>query len=167
MCLERWYVVYTKPNSEELARRSLERKDIEVFLPKIEETVGAAAKDSARIVPMFPGYLFARLCIPEAFHAVVWARGVKRILGSADGPLPLDDAVVDFLKERAGAKGYIRPDLRLNLHDRVRVKKGPFAGLLGVIQGSIDKHGRTRVLMDLLGNRARVQLPCWLLEKAA
>ncbi|MEW6443882.1 MAG: transcription termination/antitermination NusG family protein [bacterium] len=160
-------MVYTKPISEEVARRNLESREIEVFLPKIEEPAGAFARAGFRIVPMFAGYLFARLRIPEDFYTVIWARGVKRIISNADGPLPLDDGVVDFLKERTGAKGYIRPDYRLDLCDRVRVKKGPFEGLLGVVQGSIDKHGRIRVLMDLLGRRAEVQLPSWQVEKTA
>ena len=164
---ERWYVVYTKPRAEELARRELERKKVHVFLPKVEERSPAFGRGPVRITPLFPGYLFVRISIPDDYYKVIWARGVKRLVGNGAGPLPLDDSVIDFLKTKTGERGFIRPTNVFRHQDRVRVKKGLFEGLLGVVDGCLDKRGRIRVLMSLLGDRTHVVLPSCLLEKCA
>lgn len=164
---QRWYVVYTKPRSEELAKRELARKEIDVYLPKIEERSDAVNGGSARVTPLFPGYLFVRICIPDDYYKVIWARGVKRLVGNGGEPLPLDDSVIDFLRTKAGERGFIRPANVFRHRDRVRVKKGLFEGLLGVVDGCLDRRGRIRVLMSLLGDRTHVVLPSCLLEKCA
>ena len=164
---QKWYVVYTKPRSEELAKRELERKKLHVFLPKIEERSAAVDGGSVRITPLFPGYLFVRISIPHDYYKVIWARGVKRLVGNGGGPMPLDDSVIDFLKTKTGDRGFIRPTNVFRYRDKVRVKKGLFEGLLGVVDGCLEKRGRIRVLMSLLGGRTQVVLPSCLLEKCA
>ena len=152
---------------QELARRELERRAVEVFLPRIEEGSAEVNGGSVRIGPLFPCYLFLRISIPGDYYKVIWTRGVRRLVGNWEGPLPLDDSVVDFFRTQTGRRGFIRPALVFRRRDRVRVKKGPFEGLMGVVDGSLDKRGRTRVLMSLLGNGAHVVLPTSLLEKCA
>jgi transcriptional antiterminator RfaH len=163
----RWYVVYTKPSSEKVARDSLARKGIDVFLPKIEERDSAFSGGVVRIAPLFPGYLFARISVQDDYYKVIWARGVKRLVGNGEGPLPLDDSVVDLLMRKTGERGIIRPSQGFNLRDRVRVRSGPFEGLLGIVNGSLDKRERIKVLMSLLQEGTEVELPCCLLEKCA
>ena len=163
----KWYVVYTKPSSEDVARNSLRRRGIQVFLPKIEERVSAFSENAVRIAPLFSGYLFARIAFPDEYYGVIWAHGVKRLVGNGEGPLPLDDSVVELLMRKTGERGFIRPSQGFNLRDRVRVRRGPFEGLLGIVNGSLDKRGRIKVLMSLLQEGTEVELPCCLLEKCA
>jgi transcriptional antiterminator RfaH len=155
----RWYVIYTKPRAEDEAREQLERKDIPVFFPKIREVKFRKRKLEERVQPLFPNYIFARFAIPDEYYAVKWARGVRRIVGSGDMPLPLDDSIVIFLKEQVSEKGLIQPQPDLKHGDRVKVRQGPLEGLWGVVHGEIDGRGRVKVLMDILHSGAKVELP--------
>lgn len=161
----RWYVLYTKPRSEDLAQDQLEEKDISVFLPKIREVRFRKQKLRESIQPMFRNYIFARFSIPEEYYDVKWARGVKRIVGSGDTPIPLDDSIVIFLKEQVNEEGLVQRKPSLKDGDKVRVKQGPLEGLWGIVHGGIDSKHRVKILMDILHSGAKVELPYSFVEK--
>jgi transcriptional antiterminator RfaH len=148
-----------------MAREHLERKDVLVFLPKIRQVSFRKNSEQERIEPLFPSYIFARFTIPDEYYNVKWTRGVKRIVGNGQMPVPLDDSIVVFLKQRANEKGLIQPDFNLKEGDKVRVRRGPLQGLWGVIQGRVDARGRVRVLMDILHAGAKVEVPCSFLAR--
>ncbi|NIO19209.1 MAG: hypothetical protein GTN76_00260 [Candidatus Aenigmarchaeota archaeon] len=162
---QKWYVIYTKPSSEEIARYHLERKSIHVFLPKIREWHHSSKGKVAKIKPLFPSYLFARMFYPEDYYTVIWAKGVRRIVGNGGEPIPLDDSVVDFFKRQSEEKGFIQPSPQLKIGDTIRVRNGPLEGLIGIIDGSIDEKGRIKVLMDFLKEGARLEIPYSFLER--
>jgi len=161
---KRWYVIYTKPSAEDIARDHLERKNIHVFLPKIRECHYSSKRKEAKIKPLFPNYLFAEMAYPDDYYTVIWAKGVRRIIGNGMEPIPLDDSVVDFFKRQTEEKGFIQPSSRLKMGDAIRVKNGPLEGLIGIIDGSIDEKGRIKVLLDFLKEGARVEIPYSYLE---
>ncbi len=111
--IRRWYVIYTKPYSEDLAKWELEKKAISVFFPKLCEVRFRKQKIQQHIQPLFPNYIFARFAIPDEYNDVRWGRGVKRIVGSGNTPIPMQDSIVIFLKEQTREKGFIQP--RANL----------------------------------------------------
>ncbi|MBW2058464.1 MAG: hypothetical protein JRJ26_13305 [Deltaproteobacteria bacterium] len=158
-------MIYTKPRAEDLAHDELEGKEISVFLPKIKGVKFRRRKLREIVEPMFPSYLFARFSIPEEYYHVKWARGVKRIVGCGEGPIPLDDSVVEFLKGQVDEEGLIFRHPGLKEGDRVRVKEGPLEGLWGVVRGEVDSKQRVRILMDILHSGAKVELPCSFVEK--
>jgi len=162
---QKWYVVYTKPSAEDVARDNLEQKNIPVFLPKIREYRYSSKGKEAKIKPLFPNYLFAHMAYPDDYYAVIWAKGVRRIVGNGTEPIPLDDSIVDFFKRQTEEKGFIKPSLRLKIGDTVRVKNGALEGLIGMIDGSIDEKGRIKVLMDFLKEGARIEIPYSYLER--
>jgi len=111
-------------------------------------------------VPLFPGYLFARIVLAEQFYDVVWAPGVSRIIGTFGQPTPLDDDVVVFLKQNAEPDGLLRARPTLVVGEHVEITRGPFAGIVGIIQRPPNAKGRIRVLMRLLNRRpVDVELP--------
>lgn len=162
---QKWYVIYTKPSSEDIARDHLERKNLHVFLPKIRECRYSSKGEEAKIKPLFPNYLFAQMAYPDDYYTVIWAKGVNRIVGDGTEPIPLDDSVVHFFQKQAEDKGFIQQSPRLKGGDTVRVRNGPLAGLIGIIDGSIDEKGRIKVLMDFLKGGTRVEIPFSFLEK--
>lgn len=161
-----WYVAYTKPRSEDLVQRELQKKGILAFLPKIRSVRFQKSRLQKRIEPLFPNYLFARFTYPDTYDDVRWTRGLRRIIGNGDTPIPLDDSVVIFLSHRTDGEGLIKPKSRgLEVGDMVRVNQGPFEGLLGVVDEQIDPKGRVRILMDILHSRVKVKLPYSYLQK--
>ncbi|MGE0822607.1 MAG: transcription termination/antitermination protein NusG [Candidatus Binatia bacterium] len=152
-----WYVVYSKPNREEYARYHLQRKGIEVFFPRLQLPVPQVKQ--RHTIPLFPSYLFVQLHLPGEHYAVLWCPGVKCLVSFNGAPAPLDDKVVQFLKEQATEDGIIGASSSLSVGQEVCVIKGPFEGLKGIIQNPPDAKGRIRLLMHLLNRDLSVTLP--------
>lgn len=154
---KKWYVVSTKVRSEETAQIHLNTRGIEVFYPKL---FLPASKSGRHIVSLFPNYLFVRIdaSSPE-YYQVVWCHGVKRLVSFGGTPSPVENSVVDFLKERADRQGVIVAKSNLKVGDEVQISNGPFKGLMGIIQEPPDTKSRVKVLMAILSRQVQVEVP--------
>lgn len=152
-----WFVVSTKSRKEELAERSLARRGIAVFCPRILEPVGWG--NDWATVPLFPGYAFVNVDLHHQYHTVAWTPGVKGFVSFGEIPSAVQSDVVRYLMREAGEDGVIRPAARLLPGERVRIKRGPLAGLIGIIDKPCPERGRIRVLMAFLRENAPVEVP--------
>src|SRR5439155_389708 len=82
----RWYVVRSKARKEDYAVRQLERRGVQVFLPRILEW----GRDE--VAPLFPGYLFVCIALLEQYYRVVWTPGVRSFVAFGATPTPLPDS---------------------------------------------------------------------------
>lgn len=164
--LRQWFVVYSKPRQEGCAQFHLEHRGIEVFAPKM--LLPAYLERRTRLVPLFPNYLFVRIDPAEHFNTVLWSPGVSRFITSQRGtPARLDDAIVEFFRERADGDGVIVARADLAVGTQVEVTRGPFDGLMGIITRPPDARGRVRVLMRLLNRHVvKVDVPVHSLRPA-
>jgi transcriptional antiterminator NusG len=88
---------------------------------------------------------------------------MKRFVGFGSEPVPVDDGIIELLKEKGGPSGIIEARTPLEIGDEVTISDGPFEGLTGVIQNPPDAKGRVRILMKMLNKSAPVTLPeCWV-----
>ncbi|MCC6850559.1 MAG: hypothetical protein IT294_18885 [Deltaproteobacteria bacterium] len=154
---QEWFAIRTKSRKEEQALRSLERRGIAAFCPRILEPVGWT--NDWTTVALFPGYLFVDIVLHVAYHAVSWSPGVKGFVSFGEIPTPIGRGIVDFLREQTGPDGIIRPDRSFRAGERVRIKRGPFAGLIAIIENPCPERGRIRVLMDFLRQGTSVEIP--------
>ncbi|MEB2285569.1 MAG: hypothetical protein B6D46_14130 [Polyangiaceae bacterium UTPRO1] len=152
-----WFVVRTKSRKEEQALRSLDRRGITAFCPRILEPVGWTNDWAA--VPLFPGYIFVDVVLHTAYQAVSWSPGVKGFVSFGEIPSPIGRKIVDFLRDQTAPDGIIRPDRAFRAGERVRIKRGPFAGLIAIIEKPCPERGRIRVLMDFLRQGTSVEIP--------
>ena len=150
-----WYVVYSKPHKEDQVKFHLSLKGIESFFPRLQFPHRTARR---AIAPLFPNYLFVRLNLLSEAHHVVWSPGVKRIVSCSDTPVPVEDGVIDFLRERADAAGIIRAQSQLSPGQKVEISGGPFHGFVGIIENPPNARGRVRVLLKLLSRQISVKL---------
>ncbi len=162
---ELWYVVKSKPRRETFAQQQLVRRGVETFLPRIAEVSRLGCEPS--VVPLFPGYLFARIDLGTQYTSVIWAPGVSSMVAFGDVPVPVEDDVMSFLQERCGDHGLIVARPSFAAGDQVRVVDGPLEGLYGIVQGNASGHDRVRVLMELLKRRTQVTVPVEMLESVA
>ena len=151
-----WYVVYTKPRKEEQAQFHLRMKGFAVFFPRLD--LVRVAEKKRRIIPLFPNYLFVQIHIPTELHYVTWSVGVKRIVSFGERPIPLDERVVDFLKQQSNSGGVIQACSQLRPGQEVEIRGGPFDGLMAVIQDPPDAKGRVKILLKLLSRQISVKL---------
>jgi len=142
-----WYVVNTKPRKEEFVRIMLEQAGLEVFVPRVLEWSRTRRRVGEKVRLMFPGYLFVQMSVARHYARVRWMPGVRKVVGSQDRPSAVDSALVEELASRMGTRGYIVQRASLEPGDNVAVRRGPFTGLLGVVEGPSSAPERVRVLM--------------------
>lgn len=158
-----WYVVYTKPQKEEVAQYYLEAKGIEVFHPKLH--VPASTKKRRRTIPLFPNYFFVHINLfSDEYQFVTWSRGVKRFVSFNEVPAPVEDRAIQFLKQQTDSTGAIVAKSNLKVGQEVQIEAGPFKGLVGIIQEPPDARDRVKVLMTLLSRQVQVEVPTGFLR---
>lgn len=159
-CEERWYAVYTQPHAESRAVSHLNHQEFRTFCPRARKTVRHARKVTRALVPLFPNYIFVRLDISrDPWRSVNGTRGVIRVVGQGDFPVPVPAGIVEALLDRADQEGTINWVPLLKEGQAVRISDGPFMDFVGTLE-TLDGSGRVRVLLDLLGQLVGVTLPC-------
>ena len=163
--MRQWFVISTKVRREQFAQDQLMRRDVATFLPRIMEPARTSLKPV--IAPLFPGYLFVHIDLEEQYFDVVWTPGVRKFIGFGTLPSAVDDAVIDFLQAQVGNEGILRPVRVFKPGEVVRIKRGPFEGLVGIIENPGCGRGRVRVLMELLRRQTRVEVPEQIIERVS
>lgn len=154
---QQWYAIYAKPHREEIAQFHLQRKGLQTFFPKLR--LPGSQRHRQHIVPLFPNYLFALFRVPEEYNLVRWSPGVKQVVSCNNVPIPLEDTIMDFLRHKATADDILVAQSNLAVGSGVRIVRGPFEGLIGIIENPPDARGRVKVLMQLLSREVRVDIP--------
>jgi transcriptional antiterminator RfaH len=162
-----WYVIQTKPADEHRVEANLKQQALEVYLPLLEVHQPFMGKIIQRIKPLFPSYLFARLDLPNHYYSVKWTRGVSKILGIRDEPLPLAEQVIQAIKNRAGEDRVMKLREDYGEGDLVQITSGPLKDLVGIFQRKTSDEERVRVLLKLIGAEIPATLPVWQIKRVA
>jgi len=165
--LRQWFVVQTKPGNERRVETHLSNQEIDVFLPLYEAFQYSNGKMVPRVKPLFPNYLFAKLDMDIHYYKVKWTRGVSKILGSGDEPIPVSGKVVEAIKHRTGENNLVVLEDQLEKGTLVQFTSGPFKGLMGVFDKRMSGQGRVRVLLSLIGTDVPIQTSRWMVKKVA
>jgi transcriptional antiterminator RfaH len=160
-----WYVIQTKPRKEDSASSYLAGKGIETFNPLMESVVIRKGKPRTERKPFFPGYIFGRFDVAQSYTLVHWGKGVKRVLGQGNKPIPVADTAVQIIRERMDGNRIIRRACSLRPSDKVRITTGPMKDLIGILDRWVSDSDRVRVLLDLIGYRPAVELHYSMVEK--
>ena len=153
-----WYLIQLKRNSHRLAERNLKQQGFKTFLPLQNFTVKRGSKFQTNIKPLFPGYMF--VCIKSdgaRLHKVKSTLGVARLICQDGVPKSVPTEVVSGLLSRCDNFGRLLPPTALQRGDTVEVQSGALANFIATVE-NIDSHRRVWVLIDMLGQIARVQV---------
>ena len=108
-----WFAVQAHSRAEAAAEFGLRSLSIETLLPLVCRPLHHATRAARHVVrALFPGYLFARFCLAESLRAVTYCRGVVRVLGAGNRPIPVEDAIIASIRERIGEDGCVALDER-------------------------------------------------------
>jgi transcription elongation factor/antiterminator RfaH len=162
-----WYVIQTKPGNEQRVETNLLNQEIETFLPLVETYQWKSGKMVETIRPFFPNYLFGRLDIGLHYHKVKWTRGVRKILGAGNEPVPISGKVIQSIKERMVNGNIVRLEDEMKEGDLVQIISGPFKDLTGIFQKKMSDSGRVRILLSLVGVDVPIQISRMQIKKAA
>lgn len=155
-----WYVIQTKPQAENDVRLRLEKAEFEVFYPRIRTAVRGANKSTTRTKSLFPAYLFARLDLNDGnvFNMIKYTRGVHRLLGGANSPVPIPESVIQTIRERVSEGDVIEQQMVFKKGDRVRIRGGWLDDLVGILEKPVSSAGRVRVLLNIVNKCVRAEM---------
>lgn len=141
----KWYAVYTSSRHEKRVAEHLRQRSVEIFLPLYK--VVHKWKNGVRAdvdLPLFPGYLFARIAAQEQLR-VLEVPSVVCLVGSNSQPTAVPDHDIEAL--RSAIMGLnAEPHPYLSLGDRVRILAGPLRGQEGIL---IRKKQEFRVVLSI------------------
>ena len=156
---ERWYVARTRPQRELHAEGQLKNQGFHTFVPRFLKNRRHARKVETISAPLFPRYIFVVVDRGrDRWRSINGTLGVDRLLMYGGEPQAVPAGVVEGLIAAADAQGNVRFDFHLREGQAVKVTAGPFADLIGQLEG-LDDNGRVRVLLEILGGKVRVALP--------
>jgi len=155
-----WFVAETQPRAEAQAERNLANQGYTSFCPRFRKLRRHARRTEQVLAPLFPGYLFVQLDLGQhAWRSINGTIGIRRLVGPEGArPQPVPAHIMAALHERCD-NGVARIGL-LNLEPgkEMRLMSGPFADRLATIT-TLDDKGRVSVLLEILGQQARISVP--------
>jgi transcription antitermination factor NusG len=111
---------------------------------------------------MFPSYLFLRHVMDKmSYIRVRKARGLVRILGERWDRLGVvSDPEIEALQKILNARRPVLPYPHLKEGQRVRITRGPLAGVEGIFVRSDPVRGMLVLSVDLLQRSVAVEVEC-------
>jgi transcription antitermination factor NusG len=147
--MPRWFAIRTSARWELRASSELSRRGIETYLPI--SRVKRRWSDRVKIMdqPLFPGYLFGRFPVAERIR-VLEAPGVRQIVGIGNTPASIGESEIDNLRTLVSAHPLLVPWPYLHAGQRIRINRGPLAGVEGFVVRAEKSALRIVVSVDLL-----------------
>jgi transcription elongation factor/antiterminator RfaH len=142
----RWYAVYTKSRHEKRIKEQLDRQSLESFLPLYEAVHRWKDRRVLVRLPLFPGYLFVRMVLPEHRKPVVTVPGVVNLVGRPGCPTPIEDHEIEALRLCSLRGQSMLPHPYLTVGRLVRVSRGPLADMEGIL---VRRKGKSRLILSI------------------
>jgi transcriptional antiterminator RfaH len=99
--------------------------------------------------PLFPGYFFARFNAALSLNGMRHARGVLRVVGNSQFPVPLGADIISELQQRVEKDGFISLETKsVQPGDRVIIEEGPLTGWCGRVERESDDNKRVLILLE-------------------
>jgi transcription antitermination factor NusG len=115
-----------------------------------------ASRRSAKIVPLFPGYLF--VCVVDHWRCLLGTHGVVGLIRSGDAPAIVREHEIERMRAQEGRDGVIiLPLTRFQPGEKVRVTRGPMADRVGLYSG-MSARDRVRVMFQMFEREISVEL---------
>jgi transcription antitermination factor NusG len=128
----RWFAVWTRSRQEKVAATIFQTMGVTHYLPLKSEVRQWSDRKQTIHVPLFAGYLFVRVDpSKDSLLRVLNTPGIAGFVGNSTGPLPIPDQQIDDIRTvlTLGMDHAVLPIL--DAGDRVRVVRGPLAGIEG------------------------------------
>jgi transcription antitermination factor NusG len=140
-----WVAIQTRHRHEKRISQRLQGAELETFLPVHRAVHRWKNGVNAHVeLPLFPCYLFARVRPADRLR-VLREPGVISIAASSLSPTPIADEEIARLRMAADSVK-AQPHPYLAVGERVRVARGPLAGLEGIL---VRKKQELRVVVSI------------------
>lgn len=137
-----WYAVHVRSRHEFRVASRLADAGMETFVPVVQRLQKWADRKKLVDFPLFPGYIFVHIFNAyDNILAVLKKQGVVKFLGMVPGrPEPVPEEQIDSLKRMVALKNEIDPYPYLQQGQKVKVKRGPLKGAVGILTERAGQH---------------------------
>lgn len=159
-----WYLVYTKPRQEAVAKTNLERQGYVIYLPMARHSRRRLGKYVETVEALFPRYLFIHLDQhTDNWRPIRSTLGVTTLVHFGMEPAPVPGGLVEAIQARDDGGVQILSNAEYRPGDPLRIVEGPMMGYEGLF---VAKSGRDRVIMllELIDKQVRVEVDVLHLE---
>ena len=164
--MKSWYLIYSKPKEEKLAKEHLERQGYETYLPLVLGRIKKRGRTQRSIQPMFPRYLFIYLSDQtDDWGPIRSTIGVSNLVKFGMAPAKVPENLIIRLKENEADEGYHDlPSQKLKKGDQIHMIEGRYEGYEATLF-SQNAEDRVVVLLNIAEKYIKVQLNQSLIEK--
>lgn len=127
-----WYAVRVRANHEHKTAHFLKSLGYDIFHPTYRDRRQWSDRVKELDVPLFSGYVFCHMDIHQRLP-VMKAPGVVEVVGFGKTFLPIPDQEIAAVRAVVNSPAFARPCPYLQIGERVRVEKGPLAGVEGIL----------------------------------
>jgi transcriptional antiterminator RfaH len=155
-----WFLIHTKPSKERWVHDQLSETLPEVFLPLLRARVPRWGRLTWSVMPLFPGYVFARLDLEANYCDVKYVSGVRGLVSAGKDPLVVPQNIVEEIKRR-GVNGTVQIEEKLfGRGEEVCVVEGHFRGFQAIFERYLSSAERAAILLHSVETTGlRVLLP--------
>ncbi len=174
---KKWYVVHTYSGYEQKVKESLEDSIKmnkmeglfgEIIVPSemVMERVKGNVKKSQKTV--FPGYIIVNMIMNNDSWYLV--RNTPKVTGfvgydKMNPPSLPEKEVNEIISAIQEGKGKIKPKIRFDKGDNVKVTEGPFTNFTGTVEDIKPEKGKVKVCLNIFGRTTPVELDFIQIEK--
>ncbi len=148
-----WFALYTKPRSEFKAAEQIQSAGVQYYLPSITKVKQWSDRKKKITEPLLRGYIFIFANEKERIISLE-QYSVVRCISERGRPSKIPEWQIDNLKKMLSTESDVLVKEGLVPGVRIRIKEGPFEGVIGTLQES-DNEKTLAVTIDLL-NRSVV-----------
>jgi transcriptional antiterminator RfaH len=154
-----WFVLNTKPKKEFHVEKIFNEAGFKIYNPKY--------KLENRIKPFFPGYGFIYFDYPQQYRLVRYTRGVKRVVGNRNGPIPIPEEIIKEIKARevSGMIELYKYGEEPDIGDEIEVMEGPLKGLKGIFKRELPEKERVLILLNYVSYQGQLLIEKKKLKK--
>jgi transcriptional antiterminator NusG len=160
----RWYLVRTLRHDECNAQKAIVGLGVETYLPMESHWAKHGRKIKRVTLPLFRQYLFTRFDLErDDWGQIRRAHFVDRIISVDEIPVRVPDQQLEIIRLAEAAGAYDRtirrpePPDGFDVGTKVRIRAGPFAGLIAEIRRASPGR-RVEILFAILGRETRIRL---------
>jgi transcription termination/antitermination protein NusG len=155
-----WHVLHTKSRQEKVVAQDLAAMGIGHYLPLVREVRFHGKRKAVVEAPLFPGYVFMRGEVDDAYRADRTKRIATIIPVRQQVELTVELGSL-YLALTHNAKLMPWPYLKKGI--RVEVRSGPFRGMTGVIEDRLV-NDRLVLKVDMLGQAVCMEIDGSILD---
>lgn len=160
-----WYAIRTRPKQEDRADVNLRAWQVPTFVPKLKGPQRSGYVCGRASKPLFTRYIFARFDASRLLHKINYTRGVESVVSFGGSPVPIDDKIINLIKDRVDKDGFIQLCEELKYGDKVTIKFGPLKSLVGMFQKRMKASDRVEILLNAVSYQSHLLIGREMIER--